>query len=282
MATPAFGALLWLGNFPSLKIILLGLMTAFAGYTAVYAMNDIIDYPLDKKKIRQGWLHHSVNDLDAKIIRHPMAHDLLSFREGLLWTMAWALLALIGAYQLNPVCVLIFLIGCGLEILYCLLLRLSYLRSIVSGMVKTSGAIAAVFAVDPSPSASFLIILFMLFFFWEIGGQNIPNDWPDMEEDLRLQAKTIPIRFGPRWASIFILASLMVSLAMNVFLFQLSPIRFQLPTVVVCLFVGSYFLIVPAYRLYRTKEGLHALSLFNRASYYPLALLALVTLNFMI
>jgi len=35
---------------------------------------------------------------------------------------------------------------------------------------------AAVVAVDPDPSAAFLIALFLSLFFWEIGGQNIPND----------------------------------------------------------------------------------------------------------
>ena len=48
MATPAMTALLWYGGFPSLKIISLGLLTAFAGYTAVYALNDIIDYNIDR------------------------------------------------------------------------------------------------------------------------------------------------------------------------------------------------------------------------------------------
>jgi len=282
MATPAFGALLWLGAFPAPKVIFLGLITAFAGYTAVYALNDVVDYPVDKEKIRNGGLRHSVNDLDAKIIRHPMAHDLLSFREGLLWTMTWTLLALIGAYQLNPVCVLIFMIGCGLEIVYCLLLRRSYLRAVVSGAVKTSGAIAAVFAVDPGPPATFLIVLFMLFFFWEIGGQNIPNDWPDMEEDLPLRAKTIPIRFGTGRTRIFILSSLMATLAMNAVIFWLSPVRFKYPNIAAGFCIGFCLLIVPAYRLYRTKDRRHALALFNRASFYPVALLALVTFNIMI
>mgnify|MGYP000096088635 CR=1 FL=1 len=36
---------------------------------------------------------------------------------------------------------------------------------------------AAVVAVDPSPSLVFLLFLFLTIFFWEIGGQNAPNDW---------------------------------------------------------------------------------------------------------
>ena len=66
----------------------------------------------------------------------------------------------------------------------------------MSGAVKTAGGLAAVFAVDPHPSPAFLVLLFLWLFFWEIGGQNIPNDWIDMEEDRMVQAKTIPVRVG--------------------------------------------------------------------------------------
>jgi 4-hydroxybenzoate polyprenyltransferase len=46
--------------------------------------------------------------------------------------------------------------------------------------------------------------------------------------------------------------------------------------------VGVYLLIVPAFRLYRTKEPRHSLVLFNRASFYPLALLVLITIRILI
>jgi 4-hydroxybenzoate polyprenyltransferase len=276
MATPALGALLWLGTFPSVGVIILGLITAFAGYTAVYALNDVIGYRTDKEKIQQSGPNGLGNDLDAVFVRHPLAQGLLSFKEALLWALAWALLALIGAYKLNPICVLIFLSGCALETVYCLLLRVSHLRAIVSGAVKTSGAIAAVFAVDTNPSLNYLVVLFLWLFFWEIGGQNVPNDWADMEEDRRMQAKTIPVRFGPKWAILIILGSLVLAVAMNVVLFQFPGVSVGLPYVAASLILGLYLLLIPAYRLYRTKKRIHALALFNRASYYPLASLAVV------
>ena len=43
MATPPMAALLWLGHFPPFLVVIVGLITAFAGYTAVYALNDLID-----------------------------------------------------------------------------------------------------------------------------------------------------------------------------------------------------------------------------------------------
>jgi len=43
MATPALAALLWLGSIPQIHVIVIGLVTAFAGYTSVYALNDVIE-----------------------------------------------------------------------------------------------------------------------------------------------------------------------------------------------------------------------------------------------
>ena len=201
MATPAFAALLWLGTFPSLYVTVLGLITTFAGYTSVYALNDVIDYRVDKEKLQRGGFQDSDNYLDGVMVRHPMAQGFLSFREGLMWSVAWGILAVIGAYLLNPACVVIFMSAAVLETIYCRMWRVSHLRTIVSGAVKTSGAIAAVFAVDPKPSPLFLFILFLCLFFWEIGGQNIPADWTDIEEDQQLNARTIPVRFGLEWVN---------------------------------------------------------------------------------
>ncbi len=279
VATPAFAALLWLGHFPPLQVIFLGIFTAFAGYTAVYALNDLIDYRVDKEKIQQGDQGESGDYLDAPLIPHPIAQGALSFKEALLWALAWAVLAVIGAYLLNPVCVLIFTAGCALETLYCLMIRVTYLRSIVSGAVKTSGGIAAVFAVDPDPSLSFLIVLFLWLFFWEIGGQNIPNDWTEMEVDRRIGAKTLPVRFGPKRSSMIIFGSLLMAVAMGVLLFLFASVRLELPFLVASLVLGIYLLIIPAFRLHESKEPRHALLLFNRASFYPLALLVLITIR---
>jgi 4-hydroxybenzoate polyprenyltransferase len=46
--------------------------------------------------------------------------------------------------------------------------------------------------------------------------------------------------------------------------------------------VGFYFLLLPTIKLYRTEENSHAMMLFNKASYYPLALLAVVVIKLLI
>lgn len=277
MATPCLAALLWLGTFPPVRVILLGLITVFAGYTSVYALNDVINHRSDREKVQQGGFQDAGNYLDGVMVRHPLAHGLMGLGESLCWTVGWAVLAVVGAYLLNPVCVLVFAGGCALEAVYCLMWRMSWLRSIVSGAVKTSGAVAAVFAVDPQPSSSFLLFLFLWLFFWEIGGQNIPNDWTDIEEDRRVQAKTIPVRFGPEPAAGFIVCLLMITPMANYILLRLTPYRFGLPYLAACIMAGIYLLLFPAYRLFKTKERNHAIALFNKASYYPLVLLAVVT-----
>jgi 4-hydroxybenzoate polyprenyltransferase len=282
MCAPAFGALLGLGSFPPLSVIILGVITTFAGYTAVYALNDVIDYRADRQKAAMGGFSDSESDLDGVLVRHPMARGLLSFKEGLLWALAWTSLALVGAYILNPICVLIFLGACILEAIYCRLWRVSPFRTLVSGAVKTSGAIAAVFAVDPKPSFLYLLTLFLLLFFWEIGGQNIPNDWTDIEEDRRLKAQTIPIRFGLRRASLIVVGTIVLSLCMSGGVFYFSPVRFNVIFIFIALSAGCYLLLLPALRLYRSKERARAMALFNKASYYPLILLVVVVIKLLV
>lgn len=282
MCTPAFGALLWLGHFPSLYVMVLGLLTTFAGYTAVYALNDVIDYEADKEKAAGGGFSNLQSDLDSMIVRHPMAQGLLSFKQGMYWALAWGLAAIIGAYILNPVCVLIFLVGCTLEAIYCMLWRVSPFRTVVSGTVKTSGAIAAVFAVDPNPSGAYLILLFLLLFFWEIGGQNIPNDWVDIEEDKQFKALTIPVCYGLQASRVIVLVTLVLALGLNLVVFYYSQVDFLIIYVIISFTVGGYLLLQPAVKLSQTLRVSDAMALFNKASYYPPALLVIVLIRLMI
>jgi 4-hydroxybenzoate polyprenyltransferase len=282
MCTPAFGALLWLGQFPPLYVILLGLLTTFAGYTAVYALNDVIDYETDREKAAVGGFSTAQSDLDSLIVRHPMAQGLLSFKQGLIWTLIWGLVALIGAYILNPICVLIFLAGCSLEATYCMLWRVSPFRTIVSGAVKTSGAIAAVFAVDPNPSWAYVVLLFLTLFFWEIGGQNIPNDWVDLNEDKRFKAQTIPVCLGLQAARHIVLATLGLAICLSGSVFYYSQIDNLIFSVILALGIGAYLLLVPALKLYRTLQAPDAMALFNKASYYPPALFVIVLIALML
>ncbi len=209
--------------------------------------------------------------------RYPLAQNILSMRSGLLWMGTWFALALIGSYLLNPVIVLILLAAAALEVVYCLLFKVTYLRTLVSGVVKTCGPIAAVFVLDPNPAPAFLLLLFAWLFFWEIGGQNIPADWNDTVEDRRVDAQTIPIRFGFEKAGLMVIIALILSVIASGFLPLVSPARLGLLYIVASLLLGYFLLLRPGYQLYRSSEGRLAARLFDRASYYPLAQFALIS-----
>jgi 4-hydroxybenzoate polyprenyltransferase len=277
MATPAFSVLLYLGGFPPIGVVLLGLITAFAGYTAIYALNDLIDYRSDKKK-NDRVSNAPDNYLDAMVVRHPMAQGLLTLKAGILWTAGWSLVALFGAYLLNPMCVVIFFAGAALETVYCLLWRISPWRSVVSGFVKNSGPVAALFAVDPSPSPLFTLFLFSGLFFWEIGGQNIPADWTDVDLDRRFNAKTIPVHLGTDKSATLVLVSLAMACILMMFLVALQFSAPRWLSIIMAAAAGTALLLAPAVKLYYGKKRQDAILLFNLASYYPLSLLV-VTLT---
>jgi 4-hydroxybenzoate polyprenyltransferase len=273
LATPTLSALLWLGTFPSPYICAVGFVTALAGYTAVYALNDLVDCAADKARVERGGGRDATEYLDSVFVRHPVAKGLMSFRKGVLWATGWGLIALTGAFLLNPVCALIFLFSVCMETIYCRMLQVSHLRVVVSGVVKTLGGIAAVFAVDPAPSLPLLALLFFWLFFWEIGGQNIPCDWFDVEEDALLGFRTIPVRLGPGWASFMILFFVAGAVLLSAALLYYAPGRFSFPLVAGSLVIGLYFLLIPAYRLYRNRALPQIAAFFNKSSYYPAALL---------
>ncbi|MDP1714212.1 MAG: UbiA family prenyltransferase [Anaerolineales bacterium] len=277
LAVPAFCALLWLGNFPQLPVILLSLFTAFAGYTAVYALNDLVGVKVDKEKFAGSGINPGYS-VETSEQRYPLAQNLISFKGGLFWMGTWFILALAGSYLLNPVIVFILLAAAVLEIIYCLLLKVTYLRTLVSGVVKTSGPIAAVFVVDPNPSPYFLLLLFIWLFLWEIGGQNIPADWNDTVEDKRVNAKTIPISFGVEKAGLIVITAMALTVIASGFLPLISPANLGLPYILVSLIIGYVFLIQPGFQLYKYKEGRQAANLFDKASYYPVAQLVLITI----
>lgn len=277
MTTPAFAACLWLGGFPPVGVVLLGALTAFAGYTAVYALNDLVDVRLDRERLAEArdGERTAGPDLDAALVRHPVAQGLLGYGQGLFWACGWGAAALLGAWLLNPVCAGIFLAGCLLEGTYCLLFRVSPMRTLVNGIVKTLGAVAAVYAVDPAPDPRFVLVLFATFFFWEIGGQNLPNDCSDIEEDRRLRARTFAVEYGWDISAFAALATLGAAALLSLILPSLSGTRAALPFFAAVAAAEVYLLALPALAFYREKTPAAAMFLFNRASHFPPALFAL-------
>lgn len=276
IAMPGFVALLWLGDFPQWQTILLSLFTAFAAYTAIYALNDLVGVTMDREKFSEGI--NAGYSVEASDLRYPLARNMLSYRGGLLWLAGWFILALIGSYLLNPVIAIILAAAALLEIVYCSLLKVTYLRTLVSGLVKSSGPIAAIYVIDPNPRIYLLLLVFMWVFFWEIGGQNVPADWNDTVEDSRVKAKTIPLQLGTQKAGLIVLLSLGLTVVISLFLPLVSILSLGWLYLVASAIAGFFLLLKPGYRLFQRQEGRLAAELFDRASYYPLAQLAIITI----
>ena len=275
MTTPVLAAILFLGQLPSLPVILIGTITAFAGYTAVYGVNDIVDYRSDKERSCFGDDADCENYLDNTLIRHPMAKGVLDFKKGVAWVAGWSLVAMIGSYLLNPVCLYIFLAGCFLETVYCLLWRLSPLRAVVNGVVKTCGPIAAIYAVSSSPAPAFVLLVFVWIFLWEIGGQNIPHDWTDAEEDRFFNAKTLPLVLGPKRSGLLSSLALTGTTILQFLVLMASPLSFGPLYLFIALGISFFLLLAPSLQLAEKCQRKMAMALFNRASYYPMAFLGL-------
>ncbi len=274
IAAPGFCALLCLGNFPPWQVILISLFTAFAAYTATYALNDLVGIAVDRAKFVGGI--NAGYSVEASDMRYPLAQNVLSNRDGCLWFTGWFALALIGSYLLNPVIVIILVVAALLEVVYCLLFNITYLRTLVSGLVKSCGPIAAVFVVNPNPSPYLLLLIFAWVFFWEIGGQNVPADWNDTIEDKRVNAKTIPIHFGTKRAGLIVVIALGLTVIIGMLLPVISPLDLGWPYLLASAIVGFILLLKPGYQLYQLQEGYRAAKLFDNASYYPLAQLAII------
>jgi 4-hydroxybenzoate polyprenyltransferase len=279
VATPAMAALLWLGHFPSPAVVVVGLITAFAGYTAVYALNDIVDYRVDKERLALRTDAVELFHVDAIMLRYPLAQGVLSVSRGLLWCIAWALVALAGAWWLNPVCAAIFLLSAATETAYCKLLRVTYLKIIPSAIVKATGGVAGVYAVDPQPSLAFISFLFLWLAAWEIGGQNIANDIIDIEDDARVGACTTATVKGIQESVFRVVAAISIAASMGVAVYWLAGEGVGPLYPVGAAVLGWLLLLRPGRALYYEPGPTTAARLFNRASYMPVSFLALIVLS---
>ncbi len=272
VAHPAAGALLVLGAVPSASIAILGLVSAFSGFTAVFALNDVMDATVDAEKMAKFRKDTEAFDLDSIGTRHPIAQGSLSRHAAIAWVAAWGILSLTTAFFLKPLCAVLLLVATGLEILYCKLLRVTHWKTLLSGVMVSVGGLAGVFAVTASP-APLAVVLFALWAAsWEIGGRNIPNDWSDIEEDINLGVRTLPIRLGrkasSRVAAAFASVTILCSLA---FPFA-APLR-NLPVYLgLAAVAGLLLLALPALRWLRQQSTESAMAYFNKACFYPLAM----------
>ncbi len=276
---PGFGALLVLGAFPPFPTLVLGLFAAFAGFTAVFALNDLIDFKVDTERIEKHQREFDDFDIDVLGLRHPIAQKALSVTHGLIWVLSWGMLSLALAFMLNPLCCLILVCAIALEVAYCALLRVTHWKTLLSGAMVGIGALAGVFAVVREPPWAFVLLLFAWSFAWEVGARNIPNDWTDLEEDVHLGIKTLPVRYGKSASArisfvllcVTVLASLLLPIPVpcaNIALYETGALA-----------AGGFLLVGPGRRWMKEKSVSAAMALFNRACFYPAAMLVVAVIS---
>ncbi len=274
VAQPFVAALVALHGFPSPDRLLLGLSAAWAGFLAVFALNDLMDVELDRARFAH-LRGYEAFDVDSAMMRHPLAQRQVSFPLGLAWIGGLGCYALVAAYLLSPTAAALFLLAALLEVLYCKLARVTPAKYLMSGAMVGVGALAGWVAMTPEIRAAEFGLLFLWMSAWEIGGRNIVNDFSDVEEDACLGIKTVPLLHGPRAAArltfAWLVATNLAALALPL-VSSLGPVY-----LVGAVGGGLYLLLLPGLRLLRSPTPPVALALFNRASFYPpVVLLALI------
>jgi 4-hydroxybenzoate polyprenyltransferase len=276
IAHPAIGAVLVLGGFPRPSTAIIGLLAAFAGFTAVFGLNDVMDCGVDCEKMAKDSGSRKCFDIDSVGYRHPIAQGSMAFKSALAWVVFWGLCALSLAFVLNPVCAALMVTAVGLEMGYCRLLRVTHWKALLSGLMVAVGGLAGVYAVAGAPPLG-LVFLFVLWAFaWEVGCRNIPNDWSDLDEDINLRIRTIPVRYGRRVSSWISFVLLCLTVASSLLFPLVVPVRYPIAYTAGALAAGAVLLVIPAVLWVRSQATESAMYLFNRACFYPLTVFALV------
>ena len=270
MAQPGLAAVLAAQGFPSLRVSVVGLVAAAAGFLAVFSLNDVLDRHVDAVSLASGKAEASGYDIDTAFVRHPLARGDLSLRFALSWVLALGVLSAVLAWWLSPVCLLLFAGAVALECLYCALRSVTVWKTLVSGAMVGIGGLAGWAAVKPLSVAALSVFLFLAL--WEIGGRNLANDLADVESDRRVGIKTVATVYGPQTAARAACVVGFATLASSTVL----PLSSQVLTDVV-IGVGLVVLAWPGAFLWHNPTPEQAASYFNRASLFP-ALVLLVAL----
>ena len=146
LGEPVLGVLLAGRGIPSLRVSLLGLVAALAGYFCVYSLNDLLDLKADREELRVAssdplsW-SPAVTHLDITTLRHPVAAGALPLWVAVTWVSVLGVIGLSAAYLLRPLCAWLFVACALLEVLYCSLRRLSWLKTIVCRFARGTGSL---------------------------------------------------------------------------------------------------------------------------------------------
>lgn len=271
VAQPALGAIVALGGLPSPSRIALGLVAASAGYLAVFSLNDVLDRGVDREALSAGKAEAQGFDLDTAFVRHPLARGDLTLTASVGWVGALAAVSAVCAYLLAPVCLLFFATAVALEVLYCGLRSVTWMKTVISGVMVAVGGLAGWVAVVPLSSGAIPFFTFLAV--WEIAGRNLPNDLSDIGPDARVGIRTVATVFGPRVSAAATLVG--AAAAVGVLAVMPAPLLVRVASIV----AGVWLMGVPAIALVRRPTCEQAGAYFNRASLLPAVVFAVTLLG---
>jgi 4-hydroxybenzoate polyprenyltransferase len=265
---PVLGAMLAGRALPSVRVSLLGLLAAVAGYFCVYSLNDLLDLKADRADLSlsssdpQVW-RPEVAHIDITTLRHPVAAGALPLWEAITWVAVLGAVGLAAAYLLRPLCAWLF-IGCSvLHVLYCSLRRRTWLKVVPAGILVALGGLAGWFAVGHATWGA--LAFFFLLFGWEVAGRNLSNDLADVSHDRLVGITTLASTHGPEVA--------VKTIVTGTALMPLIALAQPGPWISRLLLAGAALttMTVPAVLLARRQTEGNAQRYFNRASLFPAA-----------
>ena len=277
VAQPGLGAVLAVGGLPSLRISLVGLIAAAAGFLAVYSLSDVLDRRADAAALRAGkgevaaFDDGLAFDGDTACARHHRAHGGLSLRFSLVWVVSLGALCALLAYTLAPVCLLFFAAAVGLEIVYCALRAVTPWKTVVSGVMVGLGGVAGWAAAAPLSWRALGVFVFLAL--WQIGGRNIAGDLADVESDRSVGATTVATVYGPAVAA---RAACVVGFATLASIVTLPMTGGMLSDL--ALMAGVFIVAWPGAKLWYCPTSDEAASYLDQASLYPAAVLLVALL----
>jgi len=266
LSQPLLGAILALRGLPDLHVLFLGFIAATFGYLSVFSLNDVLDHKIDRESIKIGKAERDKHDIGVTVFKHPLARGDLSLFASLIWVVTTGSIGAFFAYLLNPLCMWLFFACVILEIIYCSMRSLSWVKVFPTGVMVGLGGLAGWAAVAPLTIKSVYFFLFLAL--WEIAGRNLANDLADVNSDRKVDIKTVATVFGNRASSIAILVGALATTALSITL----PV--SLIPRLVGFGIGIWLMVIPAVMLALNPSSTEASSYFNKASLFPMVVLA--------
>jgi 4-hydroxybenzoate polyprenyltransferase len=156
---PIIVALIALSGFPELQLLILLVVGCVTGFFAVFALNDLLDFKIDKKSLKSERIAKSW-DVDSLLVRHPLAQGVITRAEQIAWIAINGVVAGVIIYYLNFMALFLFLVAITLETIYCKMATVSEMKFLISGIMVGIGALIGWYAVGANTNIA--VILFVI------------------------------------------------------------------------------------------------------------------------